>query len=58
MSKDSANLYTHVFQGLGSPNQVSSALPPQAIPSYKKKIRKVGRRYNGQTRRDRTKADN
>jgi len=36
MSKDSANLYTHVFQGLGSPNQVSSALPPQAIPSYKK----------------------
>lgn len=36
MSQDSANLYRHAYQGLGAPSSSSSALPPQAIPSYKK----------------------
>lgn len=36
-SSDSANLYKHVYRGLGDNNTVSSSLPPQAIPSHKKK---------------------
>ena len=34
---DSANLYHHVYKGIGGENSITSALPPQAVTSNRKK---------------------
>lgn len=34
---DSANLYQHVYRGLGDNGRISTSLPPQAISSHRKK---------------------
>lgn len=36
-SADSANLYNHVYKGLGDNSRISTSLPPQAIASHRKK---------------------
>jgi hypothetical protein len=40
---DSANLYHHVYKGLGDTSEVSSALNPQAIATHKKLKEKFGK---------------
>lgn len=40
---DSANLYHHVYKGLGDTSRNSTALNPQAIPSYKKEKKKYAK---------------
>lgn len=37
LGSDSGNLYHNVYKGLGDNSTISSSLPPQALPSYKKK---------------------
>jgi len=37
LGSDSGNLYNNVYKGLGDNSRISTSLPPQALPSYRKK---------------------